>query len=106
MVLLELVGDSSQEYEINQPVVIPKASPITALIIRSIHEEVAHSGRGITLNKLCNSDIWVINANAKVREIINKCVMCKKLRGFSQSKGWLICTLRELILRHHSPIAE
>ncbi|XP_057305339.1 uncharacterized protein LOC130642266 [Hydractinia symbiolongicarpus] len=37
------------------PILLPKNSKITELIVRWCHEKVAHSGRGMTLNELCGN---------------------------------------------------
>ena len=50
-------------------------------IIRWCHENVAHSGRGITLNDLRQNEFWILSANVVVRKMIYKCVNCRKLRG-------------------------
>ena len=45
------------------------------------HETIGHGGRGLTLDNLRKNGIWVLGANAVVRKIIHKCVICRKLRG-------------------------
>ena len=73
---------NSQENEKNTcPIVIPKNSPTSILLIREAHEEVAHCGRCITLNKLRNNGIWVVGAHSAVRRYIDKCRTCRELRG-------------------------
>ena len=42
---------------------------------------MGHGGRGLTLNNLRKNGIWVHSANAVVRKIIHKYVICRKLRG-------------------------
>ena len=59
------------------PVILPKKGHITSLVIRHVHEKVAHAGRGITLNEL-RSKYWVVNANSAVRHHISKCVKCRR----------------------------
>ena len=44
------------------------------------HNQVAHAGRGMTINAVRTSGYLVINCNAAVRSIIPKCVRCKNLR--------------------------
>ena len=64
------------------PVVLPNTSNITeAIVVIWSHETIDHGGRGLTLNNLKKNGIWVLGANAVVRRIIHKCVMCRKLRG-------------------------
>ena len=50
------------------------------MIIQWSHHSVAHGDRGMTLNHLRQRGIWIVNANAVVRHLIHKCVICRKLR--------------------------
>ena len=61
--------------------VFPKQSNISEAIIRWCHENVAHGGRGMTLNNLRQNGFWIISANVVVRGMIYRCVNCCKLRG-------------------------
>ena len=50
------------------------------------HEQVAHAGRGMTMNQIKSSVFWVTRCNSLVRSIILKCVRCKQLRGKLQQQ--------------------
>ena len=63
------------------PVVLPKTSNITEAVVIWSHETIGHGGKGLTLNNLRKNSIWVLDANAVVRKIIHKCVICRKLHG-------------------------
>ena len=63
------------------PVVVPKKSGASSLLIRKAHQEVAHCGRCSTLNKLRESGYWVIGAHTAVKSLIYKCRRCRELRG-------------------------
>ena len=39
-------------YDLKHPVILPKKSHITELIVRHYHHQVEHQGRGMTLNSL------------------------------------------------------
>ena len=67
--------------DLKNPVILPKSSHITRLIICHAHEKTNHSGRGLTLNQLRSNGYWVINGNAAVRSFISRCVRCRYLRG-------------------------
>ena len=69
--------DSRQKY----PVVIPKKSVASRLLIRKAHEEVAHLGRCSTMNKLRRDGFWIIGAHSAVKSYIDKCRRCRELRG-------------------------
>ena len=68
------------------PIILPKKSFVVDLIVRDAHENVAHSGRGITLGTLRNR-YWIINTNSVVRHFISKCVTCWRLRGVVGEQG-------------------
>ena len=51
------------------------------MIIQWSHHIIAYGARGMTLNHLRQRGIWIVNANAIVRHLIHKCVICRKLRG-------------------------
>ena len=66
---------------LRNPVILPKSSHISSLIISYVHEKAHHSGRGITLNEPRSSGYWIVSGNAIVRQFISKCVTCRHLRG-------------------------
>ena len=66
---------------LKNPVILPKSSHITSLIISHVHNKTHHSGRGITLNELRCSGYWIISGNGMVRRFISRCVKCRYLRG-------------------------
>ena len=68
-------------YDLKHPVILPKKSHITELIIRHYHHQVEHQGRGITLNSLRSCGYWVIGGTSVVGNFISKCLVCRKLRG-------------------------
>ena len=72
---------SALEKNIQHPILILRYCKITQLMIEWFHNQVAHAGRGITINAVRTSGHWLINCNAEVRSTISKCVRCKILRG-------------------------
>ena len=62
------------------PIILPYKSHVTTLIIRDIHEKTAHGGRHHVLAHL-REKFWVIHANSAVRQLISKCIMCRKFRA-------------------------
>ena len=61
------------------PVLLPHKSHVTTLVIQSIHEKLAHSGRNHVLAHV-RERFWVIHSNAAVRRVISKCVICRRLQ--------------------------
>ena len=57
--------------------IIPKNHHISTLIIRDIHQRVHHQGRNHVLAEL-RQKFWVINARAKVKSVLGRCVICRK----------------------------
>ena len=76
---------ASLPYDVKHPVVIPKNSHISELLIRHFHEKIVyHQGRGITLNAIRQAGYWVISGRSVVAHYISNCVTCRKLRGVKQ----------------------
>ena len=63
------------------PVVLPRKSHITDLVIKHCHDQVEHQGRGMTLSEVRSKGFWVIGGSAAVAKCISNCVTCRKLRG-------------------------
>ena len=62
------------------PVIIPKDTTMTRLIIRHFHEKCAHQGRGITMSCIRAAGYWIVNLTSAVSSYIHTCVSCRKLR--------------------------
>ena len=72
---------SCEGFEIKHPIIVPKKSTLALLIIRHCHNEVHHSGRGVTVNEVRNSGFWIPNLCSAVRRLVWSCVLCRLLRG-------------------------
>ncbi|CAM1322565.1 Uncharacterised protein at_DN1167 [Pycnogonum litorale] len=72
-----------QDY-VKHPVVLPRESHITTLIIRHLHEKVCHGGRQLTLGEIRSNGFWILHGGVAVRQYIAQCVICRKLRGPEQ----------------------
>ena len=72
---------SNLDEKVMHPVTLPKKGKLTEMIIRWCHQKTAHSGRNITLNEIRTSGYWVIQGNSAVKEMISRCVTCRRLRG-------------------------
>jgi hypothetical protein len=62
------------------PVILPKESHVTQLILAKAHENACHQGRGITLNQLRSMRYWIVGGSKAVAAFIRQCVNCRKLR--------------------------
>ena len=62
------------------PVILPKESCITDLVMRDIHEVTGHGGRNHMLSHL-QRKFWVVKANSAARRIIGRCVTCRRQKS-------------------------
>jgi hypothetical protein len=69
-------GNSAQCH----PIILPKQHHISRLIILYTHEKVGHLGRETTLAAL-REHFWIIQANSATRNLLKKCVICRKQQG-------------------------
>ena len=67
--------------ECKYPIILPKKSKVTDLIVQWCHYNTAYSGRGMTLNEIRCRGFWVICGSSVVNSAIFKCVTCHKFRG-------------------------
>ncbi|XP_064629278.1 uncharacterized protein LOC135488567 [Lineus longissimus] len=66
--------------EVKHPVLLPKDSPVTRLIVRDAHQRVGHLGSNSSLN-LLRQRYWIPRASLLIRSIISKCTICRKYRA-------------------------
>ena len=59
-------------------------SHVTTLIIRHIHENTEHQGRGITLNEVRANGYWILGGSGAVSSYISRCFVCRKLETAPQ----------------------
>uniref|UniRef100_A0A914QNZ0 Integrase zinc-binding domain-containing protein n=1 Tax=Panagrolaimus davidi TaxID=227884 RepID=A0A914QNZ0_9BILA len=64
------------------PIFLPKASPITKMIVMDIHERLHHAGIPHTLSTI-REKFWIPSGRAAVKKILLKCKSCKIWRGKS-----------------------
>jgi len=81
---------SPLEYSAKHPLILPRSSELTLLLIADFHERTLHGGVQLTLSSL-RQDYWVIGGRHPVRSFILKCVKCARVRGqlASQTMGQL-----------------
>ncbi|KAI7805752.1 hypothetical protein IRJ41_018562 [Triplophysa rosa] len=65
---------------IKHPVILPKNSHITRLLIDHYHRQVQHQGRGMTINELRSNGIWILGCSQAVSSVIYHCVKCRRFR--------------------------
>lgn len=62
------------------PVVLPKDSRVSQLIVRIAHQVCGHMGRQYVLSHL-RQRLWIVGANGLLRREISQCVTCKKVKA-------------------------
>ncbi|XP_069133232.1 uncharacterized protein [Argopecten irradians] len=71
---------------VKHPIILPRKSHVTKLVIRHYHERVEHQGRGITTGEIRANGFWIVGCSSAVSSYISKCVTCLKLRGITQGQ--------------------
>ena len=66
--------------EAKYPVILPKESMVSTLILYDIHKSVGHLGRNSMLAKL-RERFWILSANTLIRSIVSRCVTCQRYQG-------------------------
>ncbi|CAC5382832.1 unnamed protein product [Mytilus coruscus] len=64
-------------YDAKHPIILPKDSNISKLIIEDIHRSVGHLGKNSILAEL-RQKFWIIGASSIIKGIVSKCVICRK----------------------------
>ena len=63
------------------PIILPRRSHVTTLILQYCHEAIKHQGSGMTHNEVRQRGYWIIGGTSAVSSFISKCIKCRKLRG-------------------------
>lgn len=70
--------------DVKHPAILPRKSHVSTLLIRHFHEKIHHQGRGMTLNELRASGIWIVGGCSAVASYIYRCTKCRKYRRCSE----------------------
>ncbi|XP_051803238.1 uncharacterized protein LOC127533647 [Acanthochromis polyacanthus] len=62
------------------PVILPRDSVVTRLILGYCHDKTHHQGRGQTLNELRANGYWIVSGSKVVANYIKQCVTCRRAR--------------------------
>ncbi|XP_068074145.1 uncharacterized protein [Danio rerio] len=71
---------SSLSQDLKHPVILPRDSYITKLILSHYHAKICYQGRTQTQMQLRMNGFWVIGGSKSVAKLIHKCVQCRRLR--------------------------
>ena len=67
-------------YATKHPILMPRNHHLTKLLVYCAHENVKHGGTRETLTDL-RSTYWVVRGRQLVKQLLSKCVICKRLHG-------------------------
>ena len=70
-------------YEVLYPILLPRNSHLTRLMILNSHQDCKHLGISATLNRLCLSGFWIFRARQSVKTVISSCNLCRKFNSIS-----------------------
>ncbi|XP_054867909.1 uncharacterized protein LOC129347292 [Amphiprion ocellaris] len=77
------VGGRLKHAQINatewNPIILPKNSHISLLLVRQYHEQVKHQGRHFTEGALRAAGYWIIGGKRLIASVLHKCVTCRQL---------------------------
>ncbi|XP_052741090.1 uncharacterized protein LOC112045429 [Bicyclus anynana] len=68
--------------EVRHPIILPKGSHLTMLIIRDAHIKLLHGGNRLVANYIQNQ-YWVIGLKPMIKGILRKCVICLRHKGIT-----------------------
>ncbi|XP_022790963.1 uncharacterized protein LOC111330386 [Stylophora pistillata] len=77
---------ASLKGDVKFPIILPRNSHVTKLIIRHFHARTHHQGKGMILNEVRSNGFWVLSGSSVVANMISSCVTCQKLRGTVQEQ--------------------
>ena len=63
------------------PVILPRWSHITDLILQYCQQATKHQGSGMIHNEVRQRGYWIIGGTSCVANLVSKCVICRKLHA-------------------------
>ena len=67
-------------YDAKHPILMPKKSPISRLILEDAHRRVGHQGKNAIL-AFTREKYWIIGANSIIKGLVSKCTVCRRYVG-------------------------
>ena len=61
------------------PIILPRRSHVTTLILQYCHEATKHQGSGMTHNEVRQRGYWKIGGTSAVSNFVSKCIKCRPL---------------------------
>ena len=76
------IKHSSLSFASKYPILLPRKTDFTRLVIEDAHERVFHNGIKETLAEV-RSTFWIPKGRQAVKEVIRGCHLCRKLEGLA-----------------------
>ena len=76
------IGKAKIPFVTRFPLILPRDSAFTELIIREAHEKVFHNGVKETLAQV-RSAYWIVKGRQLVKKVLKRCFICKILEGLA-----------------------
>ena len=67
--------------DVKNPILLPRESYLTELIIMHFHLACMHLGVGTTVNYVRNAGFWIIKIRSLVKRVIFNCFVCKRINN-------------------------
>ena len=78
------IQSSSLPYSVKCHILLPRKQHFTKLVIMQSHANVKHNGVRETLTEI-RAQFWIIKGRQAVKDVLSKCVTCKKMLGRAYS---------------------
>lgn len=72
---------ASVNLELKNPIILPKQSHVTRLLVSHYHTKVKHQGRQFTEGAVRAAGLWIVAGKRLIGSVLHHCVTCRKLRG-------------------------
>ena len=76
------IANAHVSFSTKHPILLHKDHWLTKLFVRNAHERVFHNGVKETLTEN-RSRFWIVRGRTFVRQIIHKCVICRRFEGLA-----------------------
>lgn len=77
--------NSSHPYDVKHPIILPGSHKVTELLLRELHLRNLHAGPTL-LTATVNQQYWVIGLQAAVRQVVQGCARCVRLKRRTASQ--------------------
>ncbi|CAI6345551.1 unnamed protein product [Macrosiphum euphorbiae] len=94
---------SNASYDAKHPILLPRSSHLTDLVIRHYHLSFLHGGSKLVLSML-NQKYWILSGRAAVRRVIFSCVPCTRHKAVRPQP--LMADLPSYRVQPHRPFSH